>query len=350
MTAPAGRVWTGPLRVGLIGYGVAGRVFHAPLLGADPDFSLDVIVTADPARAAAAAAAHPSARVVPAAADLFGDTELDLVVVASPTPTHFDLARSALRAGLGVVVDKPFAVTSAEGEELLAVAGAAGLPLQVFQNRRWDGDFRTVQRLLADGDLGAVHRFESRFEWWKPTVGTSWKDTAAGTDGAGMAYDLGSHLVDQAITLFGPVSDSWAELDVRRPGAVNDDDSFIALQHAGGVRSHLWMSSLTAVPGPRFRVFGSAGTFTKHGLDPQEDMLAAGISPTDPAYGREPVDRWGLLGTGRSTRTVPTQPGTYPAFYRQLADALLRSGRLPVDSRQPLDVLRILEKLVAASA
>ena len=249
-----------------------------------------------------------------------------------------------------MVVDKPFAVTSAQGEELLATADATGLPLQIFQNRRWDGDFQTLQELLAAGRLGSVHRFESRFEWWKPAIGPSWKDTATSAEGAGMAYDLGSHLIDQAIALFGPVADAWAELDARRPGAVNDDDSFIALQHVGGVRSHLWMSSLTAAPGPRFRVFGSGGTFTKYGLDPQEDALAAGMSPTDPGFGQEPADRYGVLTTSGSTTVVPTARGSYADFYRLLADALLRGGPLPVDSRRPLDVLRLLEKLVAASA
>ena len=341
-------IHAGPLRVGLIGYGVAGRVFHAPLIAADRDFRLDVVVTADPTRTAAAAAAHPGARVVRTADEMFaGADDLDVVVVASPTPTHFSLAMAALRAGLAVVVDKPFAVTSAQGEELLATAEANHVLLQIFQNRRWDGDFATVRQLLASGELGTVHRFESRFEWWKPAIGASWKDTATSTEGAGMAYDLGTHLIDQAITLFGPVAQAWAELDARRPGAVNDDDSFIALQHVGGVRSHLWMSSLAAVPGPRFRVFGSAGTFTKYGLDPQEDALAAGMSPADPGYGREPADRFGVLGTGGSSRVVPTLPGSYADFYRQFADALLRGGVPPVDSKQPLDVLRLLEKLVA---
>ena len=343
---PYRRTFSPPIRVGLIGYGVAGSVFHAPLIAANPDYRLDAIVTAGPLRAAHARYRHPQATILQDSQALWDIADqLDLAVIASPTPTHADLARAALKAGLGVVVDKPFAVTAEEGRDLIATAAEARLPFQVFQNRRWDGDFRTLRRLLDDNALGAVHRFESRFEWWKPTRSPSWKDSTTHAAGAGLAYDLGTHLIDQAIQLFGPVADVHAELDARRPNATNDDDTFIALRHHNGTRSHLWMSCLTADPGPRFRLLGDRATFTKYGLDPQEAGLAAGDGPGTELYGFEPDEQWGTLSIGTETTAVRPERGDYPAFYRELAQALQFGAPLPVDSAGPLAVLEILEDL-----
>lgn len=337
------------LRTGIVGFGTSGRVFHAPFVSTNPDYSLDVIVTGDPERAAEAGRLHPGARVVGTPDELFALAgELDLVILGSPPATHAPLAHRAIDAGLAVVVDKPFAVDAREGSDLVDHAVSSGVPLTVFQNRRWDGDFLTLRSLLQEGALGDVHRFESRFTWWKPQEAKSWKAAATATEGGGILFDLGTHLVDQAVQLFGAVEDVHAELDTRRPGGAAEDDAFVSLLHDSGVRSHLWMSSLAAQAGPRFRVLGSRAGYTKWGLDEQEGRLKAGALPTDEGYGLEPESAWGVLGVDPDARRVPTERGSYDSFYSLLADALLRGGDLPVDPRDAVRVLEVLERIRSA--
>lgn len=245
------------IRVGLIGYGLAGACFHAPLIASTPGMRLAAVVTADAERARRAADAHPGARVLPGSERLWQTAaDLDLVVIATPNRTHAPLAGQALAAGLPVVVDKPLAPTAAQARRLIEAARRRGLLLTVFHNRRWDGDFLTVRRLLREGRLGTVARFESRFERWRPVPKPGWRQEAEPEAAGGVLYDLGSHLIDQALVLFGPVTQVYAELDRRSPGSDVDDDSFVALSHVSGVRSHLWMSAVAAQGGPRLRVRG----------------------------------------------------------------------------------------------
>ena len=335
-----------PIRAGLIGFGLAGKVFHAPFLAANPDFSLALIATGNPDRRDRAAALHPGARVVATPEDLLAAADdLDLVIVATPPASHAGLADAALDAGLAVVIDKPFAVTSAAARALIGKAERMRLPLTVFQNRRWDADFLTLRKLIDAGALGDVRRFESRFEVWKPVQTKVWKAEATVADGGGILFDLGAHLIDQALQLFGPVESLVAEVETRRPGAGAEDDSFVALQHVSGVRSHLWMNSLAAQAGPRFRVLGSESGYTKWGLDGQEAALAGGALPTDADYGVEPESSWGSLGIDGSLRPVPAERGSYDAFYAGLADAILRGTDLPVDPRDSLRVIEIIEQI-----
>ncbi|MET7402887.1 Gfo/Idh/MocA family oxidoreductase [Dactylosporangium sp. NPDC005572] len=335
------------IRTVVVGYGLAGAVFHTPLIEADPAYELAGIVTADPQRAAAAAAKYPRARILPsvdAAADAGG---FELAVVAAPTPHHVDVASRLLSAGLATVVDKPLAVRSADAQALIDLAAARGVALTVFQNRRWDGDFLTVRKLVESGALGQVRRFESRFEWLSARPRPEWKKGTAGRDGGGVAYDLGSHLIDQAIQLFGPVSAAvHGELD-SHVAVVNDDDTFIALTHESGVRSHLSMSSLVAQRGFRFRVLGAESAYTKWGLDPQEAQLASGMSPLDPAFGVEDPSAYGRIGRDGALTAVPTEHGGYRDFYARLALALRGGGPLPVDPRDALVPIRIIEALHA---
>lgn len=340
-----------PLRVGLLGYGLAGSVFHAPLIAATQGLRLDVVSTASPERQAQARAEHPQVRTAETAeAVLAGADDLDLLVIATPNKTHVPLATAALEAGLPVVVDKPLAATAAEAEKLATLAEDRGLLLSVFQNRRWDNDFRTVRKLIEEGALGDVQRFESRFERWRPQPKGGWRESGDPAELGGLLYDLGSHLADQALTLFGPVVSVYAESDVRRPGAEADDDTFLALTHANGVRSHLWMSATAALLGPRFRVLGSRAGFVKHGLDPQEAALREGRRPgaDGTAWGVEPESHWGHLGAGTSPQTgggerVPTLPGDYPAYYAAIERALRAGGQPPVTAREAAAVLRVLE-------
>lgn len=330
------------LRVGLIGYGTAGRFFHAPLLATTPGLALTAIVTSDAKRGAEASAAYPGVQIVSSAESLWV-LGLDLVVVASPNKTHVPLAEAALAAGCAVVVDKPLAVSAAEGRELVERAAELGLLLSVFQNRRWDGDFRTVAALVREGRLGRVDRFESRFERWRPKLKGGWRELGDRSEGSGLLYDLGSHLVDQALTLFGPATHVYAEADVRRAGAQADDDTFIALTHASGTRSHLWASATAASLGPRFRVLGSEGAYVTYGLDNQEDQLRAGLTPREAEFGITPPERYGRLGAEGAFEPYPTLPGRYTDYYAAIVAALRGEGPVPVDPRDAVSALDIIE-------
>ncbi|WOX24160.1 Gfo/Idh/MocA family oxidoreductase [Streptomyces solicathayae] len=341
-----------PLRVGLVGYGLAGSVFHAPLIAATDGLVLDTVTTGNAERRAQALAEFPDVRVAASADELWTRAdELDLIVVASPNKTHVPIATAALNAGLPVVVDKPIAGTAAEARELAALADERGLLLSVFQNRRWDNDFRTLRALLADGALGHVQRFESRFERWRPRLKGGWRESGAPEEIGGLLYDLGSHVVDQALVLFGPAAQVYAESDVRRAGAEADDDTFIALTHANGVRSHLYVSATTAQLGPRFRVLGERAGYVKYGLDPQEAALREGHRPGRPgdeAWGREPESLWGTLGAGESPLSgggdpVESLPGDYPAYYAAIAAALRGEAPNPVTAEEAAAALDVLE-------
>ncbi|MDF9813421.1 Gfo/Idh/MocA family oxidoreductase [Streptomyces sp. SPB162] len=332
-----------PLRVGLVGYGLAGSVFHAPLIAATDGLVLDTIATSNPERREQARGEHPDVRFADSPEELWTGDPVDLVVLASPNRTHVPLATAALRAGVPVVVDKPLAGTAAEAYELAALAKDRGLLLSVFQNRRWDNDFLTLRRLLDDGELGTVQRFESRFERWRPQPKGGWRESGDPAEIGGLLYDLGSHLVDQALTLFGPAVRVYAESDVRRPGAQVDDDTFIAITHAGGVRSHLWASATTAQLGPRFRALGSTAGYVKYGLDPQEAALRDGLRPGPADWGTEPESAWGTLGAGDSVHPVPTLPGDYPAYYAAVAAALRDGTAPPVTALEAAAALEVLE-------
>jgi predicted dehydrogenase len=338
------RAAQGELHVGLIGYGLAGAVFHAPLVSATPGLRLTAIVTANDARRAQAARDHPSAHILADAESLWrAASDLDLVVVASPNRTHVPLALAAVAAGLAVVVDKPLAATTGDARRLIDAARARGTLLTVFQNRRWDGDFLTLRGLLSDGSLGSAMRFESRFERWRPAVKPGWRMLDAPEEAGGLLFDLGSHLIDQALVLFGPVTHVYAELDRRRAGVAVDDDAFVALTHASGVRSHLWMTAVAAQHAPRFRVLGSRAAFVKYGLDVQEDALRGGADPRTPGWSDEPSDRWGRFGAGDEIRTIRTVSGDYTQFYRALVEALRGGAPVPVDPEDAVATLTIIE-------
>ncbi|MFI2718822.1 Gfo/Idh/MocA family oxidoreductase [Streptomyces collinus] len=337
-----------PLRVGLVGYGLAGSVFHAPLIAATEGLALDTVVTSNPERQQQARAEFPDVRLAATPDELFARAEeLDLIVVASPNKTHVPLATTALKAGLPVVVDKPVAGTAAEARELAALAEERELLLSVFQNRRWDNDFLTLRKLLNEGELGDVWRFESRFERWRPKPKGGWRESGDPAEIGGLLYDLGSHVVDQALVLFGPAASVYAETDIRRPGAETDDDTFIAITHTSGVRSHLYVSATTAQLGPRFRVLGSLAGYVKYGLDPQEAALRDGRRP-GPGWGTEDESLWGRVGSGESPvtgggRAEPTLPGDYPAYYAAVAKALLEGAPNPVTAREAAAALDVLE-------
>ena len=340
-----------PIRTGIIGFGLSGRVFHAPFIATNPAFSLDLISTGSPDRAAAAAAQHPGAEIVSRPDELLARaSDLDLVILASPAHVHLDQALAAFEAGTNVVIDKPFVPTVTDAKQLIAASEDAGKLLAVFQNRRWDGDFLTIRRLLAEGALGRIHRFESTFERWGGALRDRWQDSTTPEQGAGITYDLGSHLIDQALQLFGPATVDTAELTTVRPGGVSEDDAFISLLHESGVRSHLTMSRVAGQTGPRFRVLGSESSYSVNGLDNQEPFLKEQRWPGSDGYGITPEAEWGRMGLGDSLSPVPTEAGTYPSFYEGVAASILEGAPSPVDPKDALEVVRIIERAHALSA
>jgi scyllo-inositol 2-dehydrogenase (NADP+) len=338
-----------PLRVGVVGYGLAGSVFHTPLISSTPGMAVVAIVTSDPARQAQATRDYPAAQIFASSEALLAEAaQLDLVVVATPNRFHAPIGIAALEAGLPVVIDKPVAPSVAEAERLGAAAQRAGKLLSVFQNRRWDGDFLTLRRLIAGGALGDVVRLESRFERFRPVPKSdAWRERAEPEEAGGLLFDFGAHLVDQSMVLFGRPTSVYAEVDTRRPGAVVDDDAFVALRFAGGQTAHLWMSMLPRRLAPRFRVVGLRGVYEKDGLDPQEDALRLGARPGDEGWGLEAPEQWGRLATeiaglGVDGR-VETVPGSYGTYYALVRDALRTGGPPPVTLDEALAALRVIE-------
>jgi predicted dehydrogenase len=253
---------------------------------------------------------------------------IDVLVVAAPNRAHVPLGLQGVDHGVPVVMDKPLAPTADDGERLILAAEEAGVGLTVFQNRRFDGDFLTLQRILDRGGLGTVTRFESRFERYRPSLdGGGWRELGDPAEGGGLLLDLGAHLVDQARVLFGPPLRVYAELHKRRPGAEVEDDVFVALEHDGGVQSHLWMSAVAPLHGPRFRVSGLDSGFASDGLDPQEAQLSDGLRPGDPGYGEAD----GL------------ERGAYECFYEGVRDWLRGTATAPVNAEDSLACMRVLE-------
>ncbi len=328
------------IRTGIIGYGLSGQVFHEPFLRTNPAFSLEVVATGNPERAARA-----SVPVVSSPEHLLERAgSLDLIVLASPAHVHRNQAIAAMEAGCAVVIDKPFAASVAEAEDIIAASERTGRPLIVFQNRRWDSDFLTVKRLIADGALGEVHRFESTFERWGGALRPRWQDTTSTGQGAGISYDLGSHLVDQALHLFGPATLETAEMRIVREGGASEDDAFFSLLHDSGVRSHITVSRVAGQSGPRFRVLGTGAAYTVYGLDNQEPSLKNHVWPGDVGYGETQESDWGVIGVGNDLTAVPSEPGDYPAFYAGVAATILEGAAPPVAPAEALATLRILEQ------
>ena len=331
-----------PVRVAVIGYGLGGSVFHAPLISVTEGLALDAIVTSNPQRQEAARTRYRDARIVSNVEELFrGNHGLDLAVVTVPNAAHVAVAETVLLAGVSAVVDKPVAPSSADAERLGVLARENGLRVIPYHNRRWDGDFRTLKALIETGRLGQLWRLESRFERWRPEPESrSWKRDPSEAAG-GILYDLGPHLIDQAIVLFGQPSSVYAEL-AGRIGSL-DDDVFVALEYPGGLSVHMWASSKAAQLGARFRALGSTSGYVKFGLDVQEDALREGHVPTEPGWGTEPEAAWGQVGTIEGTEAVQTMPGAYQEFYAAVAETFLKGAPPPVSLGDAVTGLKVIE-------
>lgn len=331
------------LRVALLGYGLAGRWFHAPLIRLVDGLHLSAVVTANPQRAQAVLDDDSQTIVLDDAAAVWANADdYDLVVIATANRAHLDLAHASIAAGIPVVVDKPLCRTSADAIVLRDEAAAANVPVTVFQNRRWDGDFLALRAAVSDGALGRIHRFESRFERWRVEPKGYWRESGDPADLGGLLYDLGAHLVDQALVLLGPVTSVHAEVRRIRPWASVDDDVFLALKHESGAISHLWAASTTAAPGPRFRVLGSAGAWVTDDLDAQEDALRAGRSPyAVPAHHARQFIPAG--GDDLEELLVADASGDWPAFYRLVVPWIRDGDAPPVELDDVIATLRVLE-------
>lgn len=317
----------------VVGYGLGGRVFHVPV-ALEAGLQISHVVTADAERAAQVRRAVPGARVVDSLRALLGEAEPpDVVVVTTPSGLHAEHALAVIDAGLALVVDKPLATDSAAARAVVEHAERSGVPLTVYQNRRWDDEQRTLRAVLDSGMLGRVHRFERRWERFRPTPQDRWKEND--TVGGGLLLDLGSHLVDAAVELFGPVRSVYAE--VRGLKTPADDDVFLALTHEEGVLSHLTASGLAGAPGPRTRVLGDEGAFLVTSFEGEDSPFAVLDE------GRAGHGGWLVRGAQRSA--VPVAPGDHADFYRLVARWLREGGAAPVD---PWDAVRTLDVLDAA--
>lgn len=326
------------LRTVLVGYGGAGRWIHRPLLQAEPSLVLTHVVTGDPGRRAAATADVPGVQVLSDTSGL-ADLAPDVVVVATPSATHLPVATAALAAGAAVVVDKPLALSAEDTACLAELAQERGQVLSAFHNRRWDSDTLTAAALLAGGDLGRVVRLESRFQRFRPQVQRRWREDGP-QQGGGVLYDLGPHVVDQALHLLGPVTGVYAEVDVLREQAVGDDDVFLALEHASGARSHLWCSAAAPVGGPRLVLEGTLAGWSKAGLDAQEQALKDGWQPgSEPG----PAEPDGVLHDAAGSRPVGSLPGRWTAYYAAFAGSVRGQCPPPVTALDAVRVARVLD-------
>jgi scyllo-inositol 2-dehydrogenase (NADP+) len=346
-----------PIRVGVIGFGLGGRVFHSAVVRAVPGLQLATIVQR---RGSLAAETYPEVHIARSIEEMLGDASIQLVAVATPSPTHFAVARQCLAAGKSVVVDKPIAVTSAEVEELIALARAKGVLLSAFQNRRWDGDFLTLKKLIAENAVGRVVGFESHFDRFRPAPKPeAWKDS--GEAGGGILYDLGSHLIDQALDLFGEPQKLFADVRVERDGA-RIEDAFDTLLYYPKLTVLLRATSLAAIPAAHFTLRGTRGAWVKYGLDPQEDAIRRALGFDSPAtanpaalfaepWGYEDESAWGTLQVeGKEPKRIPTERGDYRAYYANVRDALLGKAPLAVTAEQAWRTTRIIELAHASSA
>ena len=327
----------GMIRTGLIGYGLGGMAFHAPLISAVPDLELAAIATS---RVAEVRVRYPQATVTTPEA-LIADPDIALVVISTPNDSHYPLAHAALEAGKHVVIDKPFASTVEEGEALIALAARRGCLLSVFHNRRWDSDFLTVAKLLAEGRLGEVMLAELRWDRFRPEVTARWRDRPE--LGAGILFDLGPHLFDQALQLFGIPEALTADIAVQREGGQADDYFEVTLSY-GNARVVLSSSALVAATRPRFALHGTKGSFVKHGLDPQEAWMRAGRTPTEPGFGVDPAEQHGTLIHGNGSReTIVSETGDYRRFYSGVAQAIAAATPPPVTAQDALAGVRLIE-------
>lgn len=330
------------IEVGLIGFGLAGRAFHAPVIRAVPGLHLAAILQRSGNEAAEK---YPDVRIARSLDELLAMKEIRLVVIATPNDTHYPFARQCLEAGRDVVVDKPFTTTLEEAVSLVELAKKSGRLLTVYQNRRYDGDFQAILKLVMDGTLGRIVRFETTYDRYRPQLKPgAWRETRR--PGSGILFDIAPHLIDHALMLFGLPEAITADVRIERENAVADDAFDITLHYPKSLRAVLRSSILAAAPRPRFVLLGAQGSFFKQSFDPQEMNLRRGFIPTDSPWGAEPEENWGVLtvpsGDTFTERRIPSAACDYRDYYANVRDAILGNAKLAVTPEWSLDVMRLI--------
>lgn len=335
--------------VGIASFGMSGKIFHAPLLAHHKNFRIKRIIERTRSEAQKL---YPDVIVSGSFEDLLQDNEIELIVVNTPDQTHFEYAKKSLEAGKHVIVEKPFTQTVEQGKELIELAKQSRKMLSIFHNRRLDGDFLTVQKIVKEEILGRLVDFESHFDRYKTAIHLdSWKEQSGA--GTGTLFNLGAHMIDQALVLFGIPTAVTGHLKIMRTDSEVDDWYDIRL-HYPNVNVNLKASLLVREPGPRYILHGTLGSFLKWGLDPQEEALKEGKNPNDPNWGKESKEWWGLLNIEKDNRQFrekyETLPGNYNMFYDNIFNSIVRGTELVVKPEEALDVIRIIDAVKKSSA
>jgi scyllo-inositol 2-dehydrogenase (NADP+) len=337
------------VKTGIAGYGNGGRLFNAAILNSVEGFRISKIMTTDENKTATAKEDFPEAEIVAKFTALINDPEIDLVVITTPNHFHYDLAKKALKAGKHVVVEKPFTVTVDEANELIEIAAKNNLVLSVNHNRRWDSDFLTVRKIVESKKLGEVVDYEAHFDRFKNEVATGWKEDK-NNPGSGILYDLGSHLIDQALTLFGSPKEIYADLRKQRKRA-DVPDNFEVLLYYPNLKVTLKSSFLVKLKGPTYSVHGTKGSFLKYGIDSQEEMLKSGLKPNGNwGWGQESQEIWGTLDVLEDSEPIESEIGDYRKFYQNIYEAITNKAELEVKPEQARDVINVIELAMKSSA
>lgn len=334
-----------PVNVGLIGFGYSGATFHAPVIQTVNDLKIQKVVSSQPEKVKRQLS---DATVVSSVDELLCDPEIELVVITTPNKTHFPIAKAALHAKKHVVVEKPFVIDVDEADELIQLAEKQDCLLSVYQNRRWDNDFLTIKACIRSGLLGEIHTYEAHFDRYRPEVRVRWREQ--NLPGSGILYDLGSHLIDQALHLFGSPVTVSADLMEQRPGAQTTDYFHLVLGYEGGLRVILHSGSMVKNPGPRFQVHGTKGSFIKYGMDSQEESLKRGAKPGDPGWGEDRPEQYGTVTTSVNglefSGTIKTLAGSYETYYQKMAAAIRKRAPLPVTAEEARETIRIIQAAI----
>ncbi|EOW9528657.1 oxidoreductase [Bacillus cytotoxicus] len=329
--------------VGIVGFGFSSTTFHIPLLQTIEEYDIRAIVSS---KEEVVKEALPNVQVESTIGGLVKRDDVDLVVVTSPNTTHFPFVKEAIRHGKHVVVEKPFVVSVEEGEELISLAKKHHVILSVYHNRRFDNDFLTIKKLIEEKRIGNIYAYEAHFDRFRPNVRDRWREK--NLPGSGILYDLGSHLIDQALLLFGKPDRIYADVIIQRPGA-EIDDYFHLVLHYGVKRISLHSSSYVKHAGPHFIVHGDKGSIVKYGMDSQEKQLKSGMKPGDIGYGEDQENQCAILETEEKTERIRTEVGCYEQYYKGIRDSIIHGEHPPVTAEDGLEVIRIIESAMESS-
>ena len=331
------------VKAGLVGFGFSGATFHAPVIEAVDGLTISTVVSSN---ADKVHRSFPEMNVVSSMEELLTDEEIELVIITTPNEFHFPMAKQALEAGKHVVLEKPFTVSVEEGERLMAVAEENDRLLSVYHNRRYDSDFLTVQQLVQEERLGSVITYEAHYDRYRAEVRDRWREQDK--KGSGILFDLGSHLIDQALILFGKPEGVYADIMAQREEG-KTDDYFHLILHYGKKRVILHGGSLVKKHGPRYQIHGIKGSFLKWGIDPQEEALITGKVPGDAGWGEEAREQFGVLTNEEGDHVVKTLPGSYQTYYKEVYQALKENSAPPVTAEEALNVIKVIELALKSS-